>query len=185
MLQHPEQVHSAIGDNQRREPMPVMPGSDPLPVTAAAYEALVAELEKLRDEKHREIPERLRVARQYGDGSNNDEYLAILDDDAVVAARLARLEAIVSRATVVGPASSNETVAIGSSVTVYNLGSGDTCDYSIAGAHATFEAGVVSAVSPVGAALLGRARGDVVRVQLPRGRTRELEVLAIRYSPTR
>jgi len=185
MFQHQQQGHSVIGNNHRREPMPLVAASGPLPVTAAAYETLMVKLEKLRDEKHREIPERLRVARQYGDGSNNDEYLAILDDDAVVAARLARLESIVSRATVVGPASSNETVAIGSSVTIYDLGSGDTFEYSIAGAHATSEAGVVSAVSPVGAALLGRARGDVVRVQLPRGRARELEVLAIKQSPTR
>jgi transcription elongation factor GreA len=67
-------------------------------------------------------------------------------------------------------------------VTLYDLRSGDTLAYSIAGAHAESEAGVVSAVSPVGEALLGRSAGDLVQVKLPRGRTRELEVLAIRQS---
>jgi transcription elongation GreA/GreB family factor len=165
----------------RREPIPP-PASTPdvLPVTAAAHEALKLELEKLRHEKHHDIPERLRVARAYGDGSNNDEYLAIMEDDAIVGARLARLEDILSRATVIAPADSHDTVAIGSSVTLYDLRSGNTVEYTIAGAHDFSESGVVSAVSPVGAALLGRSSGDLVRVQLPRGRTRELEVLAIR-----
>ena len=177
------QYDPTINQSTRREPTPAVASiPDRLPVTAAAHEALKLELEKLRDEKHREIPERLRVARQYGDASNNDEYLAILEEDAVVGARLARLEDIVSRATVVGPADSNDTIAIGSSVTVYDLRSGDTLEYSIAGAHTTSGAGGVSAVSPVGAALLGRSVGDLIRVQLPRGRTRELEVLAIRQS---
>jgi transcription elongation factor GreA len=153
-----------------------------LPVTAAARQAFERELEKLRAAKERELPERLRVARQYGDGANNDEYLAIREEEAVLDARLTRLENILTRTRVVELADSADTIAIGSSVTVMDVQSGQAVHYVIDSAHAPLAPGAVSAVSPVGIALLGRGVGDVVNAQLPTGRTRELEVLAIRPS---
>jgi transcription elongation factor GreA len=154
---------------------------DALPVTAAAYEALEEERDRLRDEKLHQFPERLRLAREFGEATGNDEYLAIREDEAVVDARLARLEDILSRARIVGPAESDDTIAIGSSVTVLDVGSGEPFDYVIDSAHAPIGRNAVSAVSPVGKALLGRRPGEVVTVELPRkGRTRELEILAVK-----
>ena len=154
--------------------------SDVLPVTAAAYAALRRERNKLRHEKLHQFPERLRLAREHGDAASNDEHLAIREEEAVVDARLARLEDILSRAKVVGAAESDDRVAIGSSVTVLEIDSGEAIDYVIESAHAAAKPRSVSVVSPVGRALLGRGIGDVVTVSLPRhDRIRELEILAI------
>jgi transcription elongation factor GreA len=153
--------------------------SDRVPVTAAAHKALEAELERLKLETEREMTERLRNANQYGDGSNNDDYLAILEDKAIVDARIARLEETIARAEVVDHAASDDTVAIGATVTVRDTASTSPVDYVIASAHADTQPGHVSAASPVGEALLGRRRGDRVTVTLPRGRMRRLEVVAI------
>lgn len=148
-------------------------------MTAVALRALEADLERLKFEKEREIPERLRSARQFGDGSNNDDYLAILEDEAIVDARIARLEETLARAEIVDPAVSDDTVAIGAIVTVRDTTSASPVDYVIASAHADTQPGHVSAASPVGEALLGRRRGDRVSVTLPRGRMRQLEIVAI------
>jgi transcription elongation factor GreA len=158
--------------------------SDELPVMAAAYAALQRERDKLRHEKLHQFPERLRLAREHGDAASNDEHLAIREEEAVVDARLGRLEDILTRARVVDAVGSGDTVAIGSSVTVLEIDSGEPIDYVIESAHAAAKPRSVSAVSPVGRALLGRGIGDVVTVALPRkGRTRVLEILRITPLP--
>jgi transcription elongation factor GreA len=150
-----------------------------LPVTAGAYRALEQERDSLCAEKS-QLAERLRVARTFGDSATNDEYLAMREQEAVVDARLARVEDILSRATIVDPADEDDTIAIGSSVTVLDLGAGEPFDYVIDGAHAPVAPNAVSALSPVGKALLGGRPGEVVTVELPRkGRTRELEIVAV------
>jgi transcription elongation factor GreA len=151
-----------------------------LPITTAAREALERELATLRVEKQREIPRRLRLAREFGDTANNDEHQAIREDEAVLAARIARLEDILMRATVVGYEEADDAVAIGSRVSVVDLVTGERVEYVIDGAHGSRAPGIVSALSPVGRALLGRRRGDRVAVELPNGRRRELELCAIR-----
>ena len=157
---------------------------DELPVTAAAYAALERERDELRDEKLRQFSERLRVAREYGDAASNDEHLAIREEEAVLDARLRRIEDILSRAKVVAAPESDDRVAIGSSVTVLDSDSGEPIDYVIESAHAPAKPRAVSVVSPVGRALLGRSTGDIVTVSLPRnGRTRVLEILAIAPLP--
>lgn len=156
-----------------------------LPVTADTHEALEREVAKLLSEKQRDIPERLRAARENGDGSSNDEFLAIREEEIVIDARLARLRDILSRASVIDPAESGSTIAIGSAVLVKDPESGKEVDYVIDSAHAASAPGTVSAVSPVGAALLGRRRGERVTVDLPKGRTLQLQVLAIKPVPRR
>jgi transcription elongation factor GreA len=153
--------------------------SDRVPVTAAAHEALEADLERLKFEKDVEIPERLRNARQYGDGSNNDDYLATVEEEAIVDARIARLEATLARVEIIAPAVSEDTVTVGATVTVRDTRSATPVDYVVVSAHADTQPGHVSASSPVGRALLGRRRGDRVTVALPRGRTREFEIVEI------
>jgi transcription elongation factor GreA len=103
----------------------------------------------------------------------------------VIDARLARLHDILSRTRVTDPAESAATIAIGSTILVKDLESGKEIDYLIDSAHAAFAPGTVSAVSPVGTALLGCRRGERVTVELPKGRTRNLEVLAIKPAPAR
>jgi transcription elongation factor GreA len=158
----------------------MLPPVDELPVTAAAHQALRQELVKLRQEKA-QFADQLRLVREFGGTANNYEHLAIREEEAVVDARLARLEDIIDRARIVGAAESADTIALGSSVTVLDRGVGEPYDYVIDSAHAPVARNAVSAVSPVGKALLGRKAGEVVTVQLPRkGRTRELEIVAVR-----
>src|SRR5206468_6465850 len=118
-----------------------------------------------------------------GDGSSNDEFFAIREEEMVIDARLARLQDILSRARITDPLESTTTIAVGSTILVKDLESGKEIDYLIGSAHAAFAPGAVSAVSPVGAALVGRGRGERVTVDLPKGRKRNLEVLAVGQMP--
>src|SRR4051812_39370452 len=129
---------------------------DELPVTAAAHQALQRELAKLRQEQA-QFAEQLRPGREFEDAA----------EEAVVDARLTRLEEILGRARVVDRPESASTVAIGSLVTVLDRGAREPFEYVIDSAHAPATPGAVSAVSPVGKALLGRKAGEVVTVQLP------------------
>jgi transcription elongation factor GreA len=146
-----------------------------VPLTAATRQALERELASLRAEQ-REIPARLRVAREFGDTANNDEHLAIREEEAVLAARIARLEGILMRAIEVDDAADPDSVTIGSVVAAVDVETGKTLEYVVGSAHGVLSRGTVSAVSPIGRALLGRRVGDRVSVHLPRGRRCELKL---------
>jgi transcription elongation factor GreA len=155
--------------------------TDALPVTTAAYRSLERELELVLAEK-RQIADELRSARQYGIGSNNDERMAIREDELIIDARIARLEDILRRAHVVAPSEAEDTIAIGSAITVMDCRSGAASEYLIQSPHCVTAANGVSAASPLGAAMLGSSRGSLVHVQLPGGRQRQFEVLAVRLA---
>src|SRR5690348_12521758 len=143
--------------------------TDEVPVTIAAREALERDLSSLRAER-RGIPARLRIAREFGDSANNDEHQAIREEEAVLAARIARLEDILIRTAVVERDNADDSVTIGSSVSVVDLDTGEKLEYVIGSAHGVLSRGTVSALSPVGRALLGRRVGEIASIQLPRGR---------------
>jgi transcription elongation factor GreA len=151
-----------------------------VPVTAAGREALKRDLARLRAEQL-EIPARLRIAREFGDTANNDEHQAIREEEAVLAARIARLEDILLRATVVERDRADDSVAIGSSVSVVDVETDEKFDYVIGSAHGVLSRGTVSALSPIGRALLGRRVGERVSIQLPGGRRRTLELREMRH----
>jgi transcription elongation factor GreA len=173
---------------QEKNPLPSVNGralrgaasatSEEVPVTAAARQALEQDLASLRVAQ-RAIPARLRVAREFGEMANNDEHLAIREEEAVLAARIARLEDILSRATEVR-SEAEESVTIGSIVIVLDMDTQERLEYVIGSAHGVMSRGTVSALSPVGRALLGRRVGERVSVQLPHGRRRDLELIEIR-----
>jgi transcription elongation factor GreA len=154
--------------------------SDSLPLTPEAYRKLEFELERVRAER-RDHVDRLRGAREFGEPGANDELMAIREDEAIIEVRLARLEQILERAELVENAILGDAVVIGSRVTVLDHSSGRTESYRIDGAHGALDANVISALSPVGTALIGSPRGAVVRVELPRLRTRTLTVLDVAH----
>ncbi|MGH2881626.1 MAG: GreA/GreB family elongation factor [Solirubrobacteraceae bacterium] len=149
--------------------------SHDVPVTAAARQALERSLASMRAEQ-REIPARLRVAREFGDTANNDEHLAIREEEAILATRIARLESILMRATDVEDSGAPDAVTIGSTVTAVDVETGKTLEYVVGSAHGVLSRGTVSALSPVGRAVIGRRVGDRVSVHLPHGRRRELKL---------
>ena len=174
------QTNNSVGSTERRAVSSVNRApSDDVPVTAATRQTLERSLASLRAER-REIPARLRSARQFGDTANNDEHLAIREEEAVLAARIARLEDILMRATEVDDAGAPDSVRVGSTVTAVDVETGKRLEYAVGSAHGVLSRGTVSAVSPIGQALLGRRVNDRVSVHLPGGRRRELELREIR-----
>jgi transcription elongation factor GreA len=149
-------------------------------MTAAGLEAVHGELARLRRSTRLEIEQRLREARSYGDGSNNDEHHAVREDQMVREARIAALDGAIARATVIDPADARQGVAvIGSAVTIEDLTSGATTQYRLASAH-SLGAGVISAASPMGQALIGALPGTTLTIELPNGRSRRVRLVDVK-----
>lgn len=139
-----------------------------------------AELARLRQRLDGEFTDRLREARGFGASHENDEYLQIKEEEAVLAARMRQLESLLDSAKVVDEGSAGSgVVAIGSRVEVKNARSGAVRKHRITGGFEPVEPGDVSANSPVGQALLSRSVGEAVEVELPSGRTAKLEIVAV------
>ena len=148
-------------------------------MTAARLAELRAQLELLHGRERGEIAQRLREARTYGDGFNNDEYHAVREEQMVTAARVALLENAVANAVVIDASQSVEGVAgIGSTITIEDTADGGERRYRLGSAHEPLERDVISAASPMGQALLGAAPGTSVTVELPSGRDRTVRLLS-------
>jgi transcription elongation factor GreA len=149
-----------------------------LPMTHADLENLRTELRELRLHGRSEIVERLRDARQYGDGSNNDELHAVREEQMVVEARIALLEHVIARAAIAEPPERSGGVGIGSTVSLEDVPSGPIKTYRLASAHAIGD-GTISAASPMGQALIGSRAGAVVSLELPNGRSRSVRLVSV------
>ena len=148
---------------------------DDLVVTAHGYEQLCAELEALRTIERPALSEQLRELRADGDAPMLFE---LLEEQAQLERRIARLETQVAAARVVAP-SGGGTAAVGTCVRVRDQQSGDVAEYDLVGSiEPIVGKGRVSISAPVGRALLGRRSGEMVVVDTPRG-CQELEILAV------
>jgi transcription elongation factor GreA len=146
--------------------------------------ALRTELDRLRHQLEVEFAARLREARAFGQSSENDDYLQIKEEEAVLASRIARLGALLETATVVNPTRrSSDSVTLGSVIEVEDLDSGAITEHRVSGGFEELSPGAISATSPLGSALIGRAVGEEVEARLPGGRTRRLRIRAIRTRP--
>ena len=147
-------------------------------LTPQGLEDLKAELEDLTTNKRREVAERIKDAREYGDISENSEYDDAKNEQAMLESRIALLEERIRSAQVVDPtALSTDTAQVGMTVTFTDAGTGKASTFTIVGvAEANSAERKLSNESPVGRALLGSHEGDTVKVQLPNGSTRELKV---------
>jgi transcription elongation factor GreA len=149
------------------------------PMTAASLEELRGELERLRRRARLQIAQALREARSFGEGSNNDEYHSVREEQMVLEAQLSSLEQTIERATVVGPEAVPGAAVIGSTVSIEDLRSGTTASYRLTSAHQSLGPDVISAASPVGQALIGAVPGATVTVDLPNGRSRSLRLVDV------
>jgi transcription elongation factor GreA len=151
-------------------------------LTQADFDALVRELESLRDQQRSELAGRLREARAFGGSTENDDLLAALEEATVDNARLARLEELVQFASIVEGAAGDGGAGLGSTVRVAD-DAGRTHEYELIGRRRQHSARhEITMASPVGQALRGARPGDVVHVALPSGRNRTLRVLDVRHS---
>ena len=135
------------------------------------------ELELLSTEKRREVAERIKEAREFGDISENSEYDDAKNEQAMLEARIAALQEKLRLATVIQAQDlSNDVVQVGSVVHVKDEKTGKSAKYTIVGsAEASPQENKLSNESPVGRALIGRRRNETVAVKVPRGPARKLE----------
>jgi transcription elongation factor GreA len=159
--------------------------ASPAPLmTARTLEQLRSELERLRRKTRDQVEQRLREARPYGEGSNNDEYHAIREEQMVLEARLGALEDTIARAVVVDLDSTTPDVAvIGSTVTIEDADSGTRRRYRLSSAHQELGRDRISAASPMGQALLGARPGAVLTIELPSGRSRSVRLVSVTTPP--
>ena len=148
-------------------------------LTQQGYDKLREEIEYLQTDKRREVAERIRVAREFGDIAENAEYDDAKNEQAMLEARIAQLEDKLRSATVIDASSiTNDVVGVGSVVHVKDE-AGKSTKYTIVGsAEANPGEAKLSNESPVGKALLGRKRGEEVEISTPRGE-RKLKITKI------
>ena len=144
-------------------------------VTREGYDKLVHDLDELRTVKRKEVADKIKVARGYGDLSENAEYDAAKNDQAVLEQRITELKAMIENAVVVDESKiSTDPVGFGSRVTiVYEDDPDEEETYTIVGTSESDPTnGKLSNESPVGAALVGAHVGETVVAQTPGGALR-------------
>lgn len=126
------------------------------------------ELEELKNAKRNEVAQRLKTAKEYGDLSENSEYVEAREEQANVEARIFELEELLKDAVTLKTGEGGDIVGVGSIVTVKK---GDkTITYTIVGSYeASPQEGRISDESPLGKAFLAHKVGDVVSVTTPGG----------------
>jgi transcription elongation factor GreA len=141
-------------------------------LTPDGYEALRQELDMLRTDRRREIAERIRVAREFGDIAENAEYDDAKNEQAMLEHKIAQLEERLANARVIDTREvDTSVVSVGSVVRLRDVDAKETVEYHIVGsAEANPAERKLSNESPVGKAIMGRKKGETVEVAAPRGK---------------
>ena len=141
-------------------------------LTKEGKEELEKRLEYLKVEKSAEITERIKVAREFGDLSENAEYDAAKNEQAMIAGEILEIEEKLKHAVIIKETNKKGLVSLGSKVDLIDEDLGEKMTYEIVGTtEADVELGRISNESPVGNALLGRKAGDTIKVAVPAGIT--------------
>ena len=140
-------------------------------LTPKGYEKLKKEIEHLSTVKRREIAERIRTAREFGDIQENAEYDDAKNEQALLEHRIATLEERLRSARVISKRDiTTDVVSVGSRVRLRDVAAKKTFEYHIVGsAEADPADNKLSNESPVGKAIIGRKKGETVEVTAPRG----------------
>ena len=140
-------------------------------LTPDGYKKLQAEIEELSTVRRRDVADRIRIAREFGDIAENAEYDSAKNDQAHLEARIATLEERLKNARVVTKKEirSGE-VSVGTKVRLRDMGSNKTVEYHVVGSAEANPAELkLSNESPVGKAIMGHKKGETVEVTAPRG----------------
>lgn len=150
------------------------------PMTAAGKQKLEDELDFLKTVKRKEVVERIKVARSFGDLSENSEYDSAKEDQAFVEGRISTLESMIRNAVIINENESNkDIVRLGTTVTFVEVPDGDEESYTIVGsAEADPLEGRISNDSPIAKSMIGRTIGENVKVLTPGGEM-EIKILSI------
>ena len=149
-------------------------------LTPEGRQKLEEELHYLETEKRAEVGERIKVAREFGDISENSEYDDAKNEQGMMEARIAEIGRILSEATVVEAPKRSSKVTIGSTVTI-EMGGRERVFTIVGGAEADVASGRISNESPVGAALIGHKKGDEIETTGPTGRVIKMKIVNIEH----
>lgn len=146
---------------------------DQVLVTKEGLTKLKEELFHFKDVRRKDVAKRLKEAISYGDLSENSEYEEAKNEQAFIEGRIIELEKMIDNAKIImeGIKSTDATVQIGTTVTVQNLTDNDEPEtYTIVGStEADPTINKISNESPIGSALLGKTKNDVIKVKVPAG----------------
>lgn len=150
-------------------------------VTPEGYQKLKDEIEDLSTRGRAEVAERIKEARDFGDIAENAEYDSAKNEQAMLEARIALLEDKLRSATVIDEKDLEiDTVQVGNTVHLKDQKTSKSVKYKIVGStEADPAAGKLSNESPIGKALMGRKRNEIVKVPVPRGPQRQLKITKI------
>jgi transcription elongation factor GreA len=140
-------------------------------LTADGYKKLQQEIDVLRNDKRREVAERIRIAREFGDIAENAEYDDAKNEQAMLEHKIAQLEErILSARVITKKEISKDSVSVGAHVRLRDMQANKTFEYHIVGsAEANPAENKLSNESPVGKAIMGHKKGETVEVSAPRG----------------
>ena len=150
-------------------------------LTPEGLQELKTKIEHLSTDRRREVADRIREAREFGDISENSEYDDAKNEQAMLEKQIADLEDKLRSARVIDEQQvGTDKVSVGTTVHVKDQKTDKSAKYKMVGsAEADPSNGRLSNESPVGKALIGRKRNDVVSVPVPRGPARELKITKI------
>ena len=147
--------------------------------TREDYNKLSEELNRLKTEGRDDIAEKIKEARSHGDLSENAEYDEAMNEQAKLEAEIAKLEADLRNAKILDETElTTEFVRIGSKVKLYDMDFEEEVEYKILG-KSDINNGIISDLSPVGSAIMGKRVGDIAEVLTPSGKVIKMEILEI------
>lgn len=150
------------------------------PMTLEGKEKLENELNELKSVKRKEVVERIKIARGFGDLSENSEYESAKDEQAFIEGRISTVENMLQNAEIIDNSKAKaDEVSLGRSVTFKELPDGIDEEYTIVGkAEADPFSGKISNESPIAQALLGKKVGEIVSIETPGG-SMEVEITKV------
>ena len=155
-------------------------GEKKILLTQDGYDKLVEKLEYMKTTRRMEISERLKAAIALGDLSENSEYDDAKNEQGRLEGDISELEAKLRNSEIIHAQTATDEVAIGSTVTVRDVGLDEEATYMVVGStEADPENNKISDESPLGTALLGKRVGVTVQVHAPAG-VFDFEILEIR-----
>ncbi|MDN4495296.1 transcription elongation factor GreA [Ureibacillus aquaedulcis] len=150
------------------------------PMTLAGKQKLEEELENLITVKRKEVVERIKIARSFGDLSENSEYDSAKEEQGFVEGRITTIESMLRNALIIEESGESDVVSLGKTVSFVELPDGDEEEYTIVGsAEADPFEGRISNDSPIAKALLGRKVDDIVKLTTPGG-DMEVRIVSIK-----
>ncbi len=148
-------------------------------LTVEGREKLLEELEYLETEKRAEVGQRIKVAREFGDISENSEYVDAKNEQSWVESRILEITDILAHSTVVETPKRSSKVSIGQTVTLEDAKGKELVVTLVGTTEADPVNGRISNESPMGQALIGNKKGDVIEVQTPSGKVNKYTIMKV------